>query len=405
MRTSVTDRVWPRLLRFVGIVVLAVLGWIPAGRLAAQQPPPSAESALTGARVFGSKGCSGCHAINGIGAHIGPDLGRLEGPPTFFGLAADIWNHLPGMRERMLARDVKPFRLTPEEAGDLSAFLSTVNAFGQQGDPLRGERLFSEKQCIRCHQVDGSGGVVGPDLDFLSQFGSPIVVAAALWNHGPAMMRKMRTLGIRRPTFTGQQLLDLISFLESRAEAPREGQFYVLPGSAEMGRQVFEAKGCATCHNGTGPGQRGPDFSGRDTGRTLIDFAAAMWNEAPAMIAGMERRGMAVPSVGPDEMADLVAYLYSARYFSTSGDAARGRALIRGKGCLACHTLDGAGRGQAGDLGKVRNLSSVPAVLAALWSHLTVSGTTAPGTRWPSLTAQETADVATYLQSLSARSR
>lgn len=404
MPTSVPPRKRQRLARLVGLLMLTGSGLAAAGHVAAQQQPPtSAESALTGARVFGSKGCSSCHAINGIGAHVGPDLGRLEGPPTFFGLAADVWNHIPGMRKRMLKRNVKPFRLTPEEAGDLTAFLSTVNAFGQQGDPLRGERLFTQKQCIRCHQVDGSGGVVGPDLDFLSQFGSPIVVAAALWNHGPAMMKKMHTLGIKRPTFTGQQLLDLISFLESRAQAPREGQFYVLPGSSEMGRQLFQAKGCAACHDGTV--QKAPVFSGRDTGRTLIDFAAAMWNEAPLMIAGMERRGMAVPSVGPDEMADLVAYLYSARYFSTSGDPARGRAVIRGKGCLECHSLNGAGRGKAGDLAKVHDLGTFPAVLAALWSHLTEAVTTAPGTKWPSLTAQETADVAAYLQSLSARSR
>lgn len=369
-------------------------------RLAAQEPTPTAENAMDGARVFGSKGCAGCHAINGIGAHVGPDLGRLEGPPTFFGLAADIWNHLPGMHNRMVERGVTPFRLTAQEAGNLTAFLSTVNAFGRQGDPQRGERLFTEKQCVRCHQVDGTGGVVGPDLGFLSQFGSPIVVAAALWNHGPKMMQRMHALGIRRPTFTGQELLDLIAFLESRARSPREGDYYVLPGSADMGRQLFQSKGCARCHGPTGSGGGSPDFGGRGAGRTLIDFAAAMWNEAPVMIAGMQRRGMEVPSVEPNEMSDLVAYLYTARYFSTSGEPAKGRALIGSKGCLACHALRGAGGRRGGDLAQVRDLRSYPAVLAALWSHLSVADSTVAGRRWPELSAQEMADVSAYFQSL-----
>ena len=366
---------------------------------AQEHPGTSPESALDGARVFGSRGCAGCHAINGVGARVGPDLGRLEGPPTFFGLAAAIWNHLPGMRERMLERGVRPFRLTSREVGDLAAFLSTVNAFGPRGDSTRGKRLFSEKRCVRCHQVDGVGGVVGPDLDFLSQFGSPIVVAAALWNHGPSMMDTMRSLGIQRPSFTGQDLLDLISFLESRARAPREGPFYVLPGSSAGGRKLFADKGCAQCHG------EPPDFAGRGTAEDLVDFAAQMWNEAPVMVAGMRRRGMTAPTVEPDEMADLVAYLYSAQYFATSGEPTRGRALVRSQGCLACHSLNGAGADEAGDLARVRGLASYPDVLAVLWGHLTVSGTSASGTRWPSLSAKQMADVSAYLLSASGGGR
>ncbi|HKK08871.1 MAG TPA: c-type cytochrome, partial [Gemmatimonadota bacterium] len=154
-------------------------------------------------------------------------------------------------------------------------------------------------------------------------------------------------------------------------------------------------KGCSRCHG------EPPNFAGRGTAEDPADFAAQMWNKAPAMIRGMQGRGMTVPEVEPDEMADLVAYLYSAQYFAASGDPARGRALVRSQGCLACHSLNGAGAGEAGDLGRVRNLDSYPKVLAALWGHLTASGTSSAGTRWPSLSAEQMADVSAYLLSAS----
>ena len=46
----------------------------------------------------------------------------------------------------------------------LEELVTRLSVTSQAGDVRRGERLFREVQCIACHRVNGSGGVMGPDL-------------------------------------------------------------------------------------------------------------------------------------------------------------------------------------------------------------------------------------------------
>ncbi|MDE0939301.1 MAG: c-type cytochrome, partial [Pirellulales bacterium] len=43
-------------------------------------------------------------------------------------------------------------------------FHGNVSTQEQKRNPLRGESLFSETGCFRCHRIAGSGGIIGPDL-------------------------------------------------------------------------------------------------------------------------------------------------------------------------------------------------------------------------------------------------
>src|SRR3989304_4418425 len=197
---------------------------------------------LAGSRLFGAKGCVKCHSVNGVGGKVGPDLGKIPRGRSFFDLAAAMWNHLPKMTDRMRQLGIVHPHLNPKETGDLIAFLFTLDSFDPPGTPQAGKRLFSEKKCVVCHQVAGLGGVVGPSLDALKRYGSPIFIAATMWNHGPAMAEAMRARKIERPTFRGSELNDLIAFIKSASVGEVEGTFYVVPGRAEEGGRLFSGE-------------------------------------------------------------------------------------------------------------------------------------------------------------------
>jgi len=296
-------------------------------------------------------------------------------------------------------------RLNATEAGDLIAFLFWLNYFDPSGSPERGEGLFREKQCIACHQVEGAGGVSGPSLDFLHQYGSPIQVATTLWNHGPSMTESMRERGIRRPTFTSAELVDLIAYLRDASPVLPEGPIYVLPGRVTDGRRGFEELGCIECHRQPGQGGRlGPDLGARSRQWSLLEFASAMWNKVPAMMSVMAANDISAPQLQPGDMANIVAYLSSVQYFRDAGSSARGPRRIRAKGCLECHALNGQGEGgEAGDLARPGGLDSPAAVIAAMWNHrLITEAESGRQLTWPMFTAGEMADLAAFLQASAA---
>ena len=385
------------------VVVAAVLLLGPLDAALAQPALGLSQDPLAGSRVFGSKGCVKCHSINGVGGKVGPDLAKNLKPRSFFDVATAMWNHLPRMAARMKQLGITRPELSAQEAADLVGFLYTLNYFDPPGNAAAGRRLFSEKKCIVCHQVGGTGGVVGPNLDSLKQFASPIYVASAMWNHGPAMAEKMKEKGVERPTFTAHELRDLIAFLAPATGGPPEGPLYVLPGRPELGRQLFVEKKCIQCHSAGGAGGKvGPELVSLAVRRSPVEFAAAIWNKAPSMMKAMAAQNITLPQLTAENMADIVAYLYSVRYFAAGGSVPKGWVVASNKGCLQCHGVSGERGKPASDLKKAKGLDSSAAVLAALWNHTLVTPTVA-GKKldWPILNAEEMADLVTLLESLS----
>jgi len=369
---------------------------------AAQEPVELAQDPLAGSEVFEAKGCGECHAVNGLGGTTGPDLGRIPRRRSFHELAATLWNHAPLMDEFMQERGIAHPQMDAEEAADLIGFLFTLDYFDAPGDVQVGQRLFTEKNCFVCHRVDVFGGETGRNLDFVGQYGSPILVAAAMWNHAAPMTDSMKARGIKRAVFHAGELVDLIAYLQSVAPQPLEGPLYVLPGRAEAGRVILLEKRCNECHSVQGAGGRiAPDLAewGRQWG--LTEFAASMWNKEPAMSARLAERPMSIPQIGGVEMADLVAYLYSLEYFAEPGDPELGEQRIWRKDCLSCHSLRGVGGSTAGDLSGVGGMDSPEAVVAMMWNHSLLMERGDPAT-WPTLTPDEMADLTACLQALAA---
>ena len=383
-------------------LVLALLLLLPAFSLAQPLFTPT-QDPLAGSRVFGAKGCVKCHAISGSGGKVGPDLGRIPRPRSFYDLAAAMWNHAPRMAQRMAELGIARPQLDARETGDLVAFLFTLDYFDPRGNEDAGRRLFNEKRCVVCHQVGGAGGVVGPPLDALKQYGSPIYLATAMWNHGPQMAEVMKAKGIPRPTFKDADLRDLIAYINAASPVLPQGPLYVLPGRTVQGRVLFAQRRCIECHAVGGLGGKvGPDLAERGLHRSLSEFTAAMWNKAPAMIEAMKARAVSVPQLKPEEMADIVAYLYSVGYFAQAGDPKKGVAVATSKGCLGCHGLHGERGKVASDLAQAKGLDSPAAVLSALWNHAFIKDTRLARERaaWPEFHAAEMADLVAFLTSL-----
>jgi mono/diheme cytochrome c family protein len=356
--------------------------------------------------VFGAKGCSNCHAVNGVGGTLGPDLGRIQRNRSFNDIAAAMWNHLPQMVAEAQKRSLPMARLDRAEVGDLIAFLFTQNYFNGGGNAESGKKLFAQKSCIICHQVAGVGGVLGPNLDAAGQSGSPINMAAAMWNHGPAMAEEMRVMGISRPRLNASDLKDLVAYLKTTARQPSVAPLSLLPGRVSAGLVLFEKKQCIKCHKVQGSGgNAGPDLGTRGLHRDVVEFAAALWNKAPAMLHAMKLRKFAVPTLSAEEMADIVAYLRSFQYFGEPGNGARGSRILVEKQCVRCHA-SGEGITGAPDLGRVKGLISPADVIAALWNHgdLMARRSKEQNIPWPKLNAEEMTHLVAFFYERSRRS-
>ncbi|MBI1894227.1 MAG: c-type cytochrome [Candidatus Rokubacteria bacterium] len=331
---------------------------------------------------------------------MGPDLGRIQTGRSFFELGAALWNHLPRMGARMREAGIERPTLTPTEMSNVIAFLFTLQYYDELGDPKAGEALYATKGCVQCHEVGGKGGRVGPGLDFLKRANSPVLVAAAMWNHGPEMAEAMKEKGIPRPTFQGKEMLDLIAYIVRAAKDGSGETAQVVPGAPERGQKLFSEKRCNVCHRVGGRGGTvGPDLGRRGHHVSLTQFAALMWNHGPTMWTRMKERGIQVPRLTGQEMADVVAYLYVSHYFDQTASASRGQQLIQSKACLTCHSVRGKGGKIGADFATSKFVASPAGLIAGMWNHSRYMEAQAQKQEiaWPLLTGQELADISAYL--------
>lgn len=399
------------------LLALSVLAAAAAAPALAQQAAPAAPATqapvpqpfgpdwagLAGWSVFSSKGCGKCHAVRGAGGQVGPDLARIQGGKSFYDLGAALWNHLPQMGARMRAANIERPRLTAQEASNLIAFLFTAQYYDEAGDPRAGETLFASKGCVQCHAVGGAGGKVGPGLDPLKRANSPVLVAAAMWNHAPQMAEAMKARGVTLPTFEGKELVDLIAYVVATAQDTSTETKQVVPGTPERGKQLFADRKCATCHAVGGKGPRvGPDLGRGGQHVSLTQLASRMWNHGPAMTARMKQMNIPVPTLSGQDMADILSYLYVSRYFEAETSPARGQEVARAKGCLGCHAVRGQGGKVGADLAASTVARTPGGLVASMWNHARLMETQVEKQKvaWPTLTGPELGDLAAFLGSI-----
>jgi hypothetical protein len=100
----------------------------------------------------------------------------------------------------------------------------------------------------------------------------------------------------------------------SESIGPMHGARLVIPVmNPDRGKKLFVRKGCVAFHaiNGVGGHDAPPMDAHRDMGLVNpFDFAAKMWNHAPAMVAAQEEAfGKQIYFTG-QELADIIAFMH-----------------------------------------------------------------------------------------------
>jgi mono/diheme cytochrome c family protein len=176
--------------------ILVYLQNLPETRsLAASFDFPPSES---GATLFQSKGCPDCHKGR---LALEQRLRNL----SLTSIAVDMWNHQANMKS-------PPPVLSQEEMRQLLGYIWARQYFRSDGDAARGRKVFEEKSCATCHNDPSSGA---PKLGKSAEGYSDITMVSVLWQHGPAMLDRMKQRNIAWPRFTAQQMADLIAYLGS----------------------------------------------------------------------------------------------------------------------------------------------------------------------------------------------
>jgi cytochrome c2 len=179
----------------------------------------------------------------------------------------------------------------------------TVRAADYLADSVRGRQVFETLSCSKCHSVNGKGGSVAPDLGRIVDRGFTPASLAAMWNHAATMLAEMQLKHQAWPALTARELTDILVYLRNQPFPLAKPPAFQI-GDAD-GEAVFRARGCQGCHHSVA------DLSAGTHGPTLTEFAAAMWNHEPIL----SKAGATPTRFTPEEMRDLLGYLWAQQFF------------------------------------------------------------------------------------------
>ena len=251
-----------------------------------------------------------------------------------------------------------------------------------QMDSNRGGELFSSLGCVRCHNINGERGKVGPDPgQRIDRNFTPSALASIMWNHAPAMWATIQDRRILSGDLNEQGAADLFAWFYSM-------RFFERPGDAGRGKRLFSERHCADCHGLTEAKLPAAKPVSQWTATAFpVALINAMWNHASTMKEEFARRKYGWPTVTSQDLADMLVYLRHipgaphAEGRLQLGSVERGRALFISKGCEACHASGPRLEGQ-----------TLTDIAAEMWNHSPRMGAAAT-----SFELEEMRDLTTYL--------
>ena len=311
---------------------------------------PADAEIQAGRRLFSEKGCAGCHAIEGVGLQkdFGPDLSALGGKNVSqleFGTSKIPRNLISYIQAKITnplsvnpAARMPQYNLTP---ADLDAV--TTALLGMTGTPATsgmekllvpkrhaefqaaGEfgRVYERYKCYVCHQFNGYGGTLAPDLSYEGSRANRQWLVQFLRN--PQTLRP--TLVLRMPQFnmSEREAATVADYFGMVLQNPEVNPSSVnrqdlSPQQAALGKQLYDVKyQCQACHTiGSSGGYVGPSLN--DAGNWLTAAWIEAWLQNPqALVPGTIEPRRAFT---PDEIKALTAYLLTLKQSPATARAA-----------------------------------------------------------------------------------
>ena len=294
-------------------------------------------TAETGRRIYRNQNCGGCHMDESLpkpGRAIAPGLGfegtiaRPEWLKRFLAQPEAIRPHgyLPGTGTRM-----PDFGLSAEEVATVSGWLmnqthpdlkettpvATLSAFSAN----KAKMLIRERYaCLGCHQLDGQGGRIGPELDGVWERRSAAYVNGIIKN--PQHFLPDRTMP--KIPMPDKDIELITAYLMREGDKPvQKGDTPLVGLTAEALTRPDDGKGlylshCAACHGATGKGDgfNAPFLDPRPSVHADVRMSAIADDTLyDGIHAGgyILNKSAAMPpwgaTFGHDEIRSLVAYI------------------------------------------------------------------------------------------------
>jgi cytochrome c2 len=386
-----------------------------------------------GRALFGELRCVTCHAVNGRGGTLGPELTRIGDK-----VRRDwLFSYLKDPHRVQPDTPMLQYRLTDDQLRDLSAFLLEEYRSGGTGpEPppvtyqdarllAAGRAVFERRGCTSCHRLSSikDSGRIGPSLAGIADrdpdelpYGQNVVrhttenyiFLKMLWPDALGQPSSMPTFG-----FTPSDAAKIALALASIRKADLPASYVLRRASTQPFRpagrfgELVERYRCLSCHT---VGGFGGDLStvplDRIGSQLKRDYVAKYLLNPGAVRVSVEAR-MPVFHMLPDEANTIADYFsvvflddnmerYDANF--TAAETRRGQELYRQLGCQGCHQL-GAQGGYVGP-----ELSATGGRLKPGWiaAWLTSPQTYKPGTLQPdyALPSLDTRALTAYLSSL-----
>jgi mono/diheme cytochrome c family protein len=312
---------------------------------------PTGDEIQRGRRLFLDKGCASCHVIQGMPAQrdLGPDLssvGAKDVSQLSFGESK-----IPRILIAYLqAKITDPTSVNPAarmpvyhlSAGDLDALTTALlsmtgvpAAGGLQKlvvSPIEGSfhpagefgRVYERYKCYVCHQFNGFGGTLAPDLSYEGSRAQRQWLIDFLKD--PMTVRP--TLVLRMPQFnmTDQEATALATYISTALDSPNVDPSAIdakqfTPEKAALGKQLYEVKyACQSCHTiGANGGYVGPNLNNAGNWLTPAWIEAWLRNPQALVPDTIEPRR----AFTEDEIQALTAYLLTLRVSGKAQNSAQ----------------------------------------------------------------------------------